>query len=525
MKHTLLAIDDVSLPLRKNVCLYLNKPVARPEPVLAPSPVDSHAPDNLAAHFYGTVLHDQGRFRMWYYACHRGMNHDWPPRKKQQVAKKPSWLIGVQDGYEIVQGPLCYAESDDGIIWTKPALGQVLFKGNRANNALDLPHTIVSGAAVIKDEDDPDPARRYKMVYQFFPDQTEPIIPEYGTAPSIACAVSPDGLRWTVSAMPFVNQFVEHCSFIKHNGQYIVHSQVFPGNAWSGAYTEGGAGGGRSGVAHATYDFERWPDLWQWAFALPEPADPAKRNSDNAYDQVHLGVGAASVGNVCVGVYGLWHSQAFGEDFGKISCDLGLVVSNDGIRFREVGATPGQPYIHRDDSPVTPAPGHAFNTILCQGNGILNVADETRIYHGRWRNAGQKAEDIAEHYRAEVALATLPRDRWGALGLNPEVNEGTICSAPVVLSSGACELRINADGVAGLSVDLLDERCNPIPGFTGAVVVGPDGLDCPVLWQGHAPTELAGLAVRIRVNLEEHGQLQPRVYAVYLASDMSEREV
>ena len=34
----LLAIDDVSLPFRKNVCLYLSKPTVRAEPVLAPSP-------------------------------------------------------------------------------------------------------------------------------------------------------------------------------------------------------------------------------------------------------------------------------------------------------------------------------------------------------------------------------------------------------------------------------------------------------------------------------------------------------
>jgi hypothetical protein len=413
-----------------------------------------------------------------------------------------------------VQGPLCYAESDDGIVWTKPALGQVLFKGSRDNNALDLPHTIVSGAAVIKDEADPDPSRRYKMVYQFFPDQSEPVIPEYGTLPSIACAVSPDGLRWTVTAMPFVNQFVEHCSFIRHRGQYIVHSQVFPGNGWSGAYTEGGAGGGRSGVAHATYDFERWPDLWQWAFALPEPAEPAKRNADNPYDQVHLGIGAASQGNVCVGVYGLWHSQAFGEDFAKIACDLGLVVSNDGVRFREVGATPGQPYIHRDDSPATPVPGRTFNTILCQGNGILNVGDETRIYHGRWRNAGQKAEDIATHYRAEVALATLPRDRWGALGLNPGADTGTICSAPVVMPAGGCELRLNADGVAGLYVDLLDAQFQPVSSFTGGTVAGPDDLDCEVRWAEHTPTELGGRTVRVRVRLQRTDEAQPRVYAI-----------
>ena len=82
MQQILLAIDDVSLPLRKNTCLYLSKPTVRQEPVLLPRPTDSDAPDNLAAHFYGTVLYDEGKFRMWYYASHRGTNPDWSPRKK-----------------------------------------------------------------------------------------------------------------------------------------------------------------------------------------------------------------------------------------------------------------------------------------------------------------------------------------------------------------------------------------------------------------------------------------------------------
>ena len=514
MQQTFLAIDNCSLPLRKNVCLYLSQPTVRREPVLVPSPADSNAPDNLAAHFYGTVLHDAGKFRMWYYACHRGLNHDWPPHKQQQVVKKPNWLIGIQAEYEVFQGPLCYAESDDGFIWRKPALGQVLFKGSRANNALDLPHTIVSGAAVIRDDADADPARRYKMVYQFFPDQTEPPIAKYGNLPSLACAVSPDGLHWTVTALPFVNQFVEHCSFIQHDDQYIVHSQVFPGMC--GAYNEGGTAGGRTGVAHASYDFDRWPDLWEWAFALPEPADPAKRGANQCYDQVHLGVGAASLGNVCVGVYGLWHSQAFGDDFAKITGDLGLVVSNDGVRFREPGATPGQVFIHHDQSPATPVSGRDFNTILCQGNGILNVGNETRIYHGRWRNVGQRAEDIAAHYRAEVAVATLPRDRWGALGLNPDANDGTICSAPVTLPAAGGRLTLNADGVTGLTITLLDEMLRPIPGFVDGRVASSDGLNCPIHWGNRTLAEVGGQIVRVQLKMNRAINGEPRLYAIYV---------
>jgi hypothetical protein len=517
----LFAIDDVSLPLRRNVCLHLNKPAVRAEPVLVPSPVDSPAPDNMAAHFYGTVLHDGGRFRMWYYACHRGSNPDWPPRKKQQVAKKPGWLRDAKEGFEFFQGPLCYAESADGIAWTKPPLGQVLFKGSRQNNALDLPHTIVSGAAVIKDESDPDPARRYKMVYQFFPDQTDPPLPEYGSLPSVACAVSADGLHWTIVAMPFVNRFVEHCSLIRHDGQFILHSQVFPGATFSGAFVEGGTAGGRTGVARATYDFDHWPDLWQWAFALPEPPDPADRGTGLSggkrlrdFPQVHLGVGATSFGNVCVGVYGLWHDRT---DFGEIGCDLGLVVSNDGVRFREPAAAPGWPFIRRAESPVTPVAGRELPTILCQGNGIVNVGDETRIYHGRWRNAGNKAEDVTSLYRAEVALATLPRDRWGWLGLDPGAERGVLGSTAVPVPAGGAEIVLNADAAAGMRVELLDERYVPLPGFSGASSGRPGaagGLDCPVSWpQGDVAT-LAGRKVRVLVHLEKTAAGEPRVYAV-----------
>ena len=68
--------------------------------------------------------------------------------KKQQIGKTQDWLLDAQEGYEFLQGPLCYAESDDGFTWNKPTLNQFLFKGNRDNNAFELPHTIVSGAAL-----------------------------------------------------------------------------------------------------------------------------------------------------------------------------------------------------------------------------------------------------------------------------------------------------------------------------------------------------------------------------------------
>ena len=81
----LLAIDDHSLPWnwRQTAPDVLSplgalatapgwrcKPDVRREPVLTPSSGlgNPEAADHMVAHFYGTVLHDEGRYRMWYYA-------------------------------------------------------------------------------------------------------------------------------------------------------------------------------------------------------------------------------------------------------------------------------------------------------------------------------------------------------------------------------------------------------------------------------------------------------------------------
>src|SRR5262249_48292401 len=89
----LLAIDDYLLPLRENVSYSLTKPNVHKEPVLRPSRDNPASPDSVAAHFYGTVLQDGGKFRMWYYACHLA--------KPADVAKADLSILR--------QGPVCYA--------------------------------------------------------------------------------------------------------------------------------------------------------------------------------------------------------------------------------------------------------------------------------------------------------------------------------------------------------------------------------------------------------------------------------
>jgi len=497
----LLAIDDQLLPLRDQVVEYISKPTQRREPVLSPSPDDPLAPDQVAAHFYGAVIQDAGKFRMWYYP----------------VGLKVPGDARRADLKQLSQGPVCYAESDDGLHWTKPVLGQVEFKGSRRNNAVALPDQLVEGVHVIKDESDPDPARRYKMVYNA----------HNGKTWVFRCATSTDGVRWQAAADFAIPEFLETAGLFKFNDTYFVHGQRL-------AYSEGGHRGGRQGRGVLSPDFDRWLPGDTQGFNLPEPADPAARGQTKPYDQVHLGVGATSLGSVCVGLYGLWHNAPGDESsqkqwgwfgYGKISCDLGLVISNDGMRFRE--PVKGHVFISRFEAPATPRPGKEYPTILAQsGNGILNVGDETRIYFGRWLNA-----EYGQGYLGEVALATLPRDRWGAVGLFPggahgattPPEQGFVWSAPVRLPEQGCTVLLNADHADLMNVEISDERFGLLPAYSGPHAGRPQtpgGLDCLVAWSGADLAALAGRTVRFKVNLRRGAAgADPRLFAVTLQAN------
>ncbi len=482
----LLAIDDYLLPLKRNLCYYLSKPEVRKEPVVAPSRDNPAAPDLASGDLYGAVLLDEGKFRLWYLGGYRG------PAAEERLG-----VVYV-----------CYAESEDGIRWTKPNLGQVMIEGSRNNNAIAIPEPDREGVVAIKDKDDPNPQRHYKMIYQRRHED------KYWT---IRTATSPNGKdHWSFGAELPVASFIEFSSFYKHDGLYILNAQtVSP--FWR---SEGGHNLGRQGVAWVSPDFDHWLQEAAEAFFLPEPPKPQDRGGNKPYDQVHLGVGAASFGNVLVGLYCIWHeggNPERGFSFGKTSGDFGLVVSHDGLHFRE--PVKGGVYLAAEESPATFTQSGSYPTILCQGNGILNVGDETRLYHGRWLNLPSRSD-----WYGEIALATLPRDRWGALGLFPGQLEGTVWSAPIRFPEDRCEIALNADGAKAMRVEISDERFNLHSAYSGAgsgITQTDGGLDCPVKWKRDLQS-LSGNIVRLRIHVERQERSpNPRLYAVYLRTKLT----
>lgn len=501
----LLAIDNVSLPLRRNLALHLTRPSVRSEPVLRPRRDDPAAPDQLACIFYGTVLHEQGKYRMWYHPVAKGVDPTLPPHLKRQLNPKST--------LDMTTGPICYAESDDGLSWNRPALKLHSYKGRLDNNALPLDLAITIGAAVLRDDADPDPARRYKAVFNYYDYQPGSTDAEGWGA--MRTALSPDGLHWTVGGRDPIGSFFEANGFYRFNGQYIVVGQKTSPFALS----EGAHASGRQAYAHLSPDFIHWDSAHADAFLLPEPLNPADRGIFKPYDQVHVGVAPVTYPNVCVGLYGLWHNNA---NFADIACDLGLAISNDGLHYRDV--VKGRPYLRAADSPMVGADPHGA-TKLTQGSGILNVGDQTLIYHARWtegRIAGVCSietgwgfhPEFIDDYYSEIALATLPRDRWGALALHPDQADGHLWTQPLQLPADMrkFQLTLNATGTPGLSLNIATPDFRPIPQYTGQCPAG-DGLDSPVQWTADlAP--LANQSVRFRVNFTRSANANPQLFAI-----------
>src|SRR5689334_199743 len=98
------AFDDHSIPWKQNLKVTMVPATKHPEnPVLRRGP--EGAPDHGHAVLYGTVVKEGEKFRMWYLGMFE---------TELKVGDAPGWWR-----------PMCYAESADGVHWTKPELGLV----------------------------------------------------------------------------------------------------------------------------------------------------------------------------------------------------------------------------------------------------------------------------------------------------------------------------------------------------------------------------------------------------------------
>jgi hypothetical protein len=499
-ERVLFAFDDHSIPWRHNLKLTLEPATKHPgNPVLRRGPAG--APDHGHAILYGSVIKIGGKFRMWYL----GMTES-----------------AIEKGY--VTGhwrPMCYAESDDGVHWIKPELGLVELNGSRRNNICLIEAEVPSLAnvddflSVLHDPDDPDPARRYKVAYIAHVPQREIRGLALQSDPgqkrwcSFECATSPDGLRWKVvgdrprNVVNAGGETFEVSGLYRFDGVYYATGQSFlPAKVRADGVAERHF---RIMRVFRSADFVRWEESTALGFARPgQLASPPV-----AGQQTHMGAGMWNRGNVVVGLYGMWQDAPSPPPKGEpplrgVRIDLGLVLSNDGIHFREPVA---------DFKVLACGPAGAWDDVaLLQGQAFLNEGERTMIWYSHW-DTGGKLKSM------EIGLATLRRDGFGYLAPQKGHAAASLVTAPLP-PGGSGKIRLNVEGATAdlpLRVELLDARHQPLTGYGGdaAARVTASGTGVEVNWPEARRAGLpAGGPLAVKVTFP--GGSAARVYALYV---------
>jgi len=466
-KVVLFPFDDYSIPFQHGLQLQLipNKAgIDRRKIVLRPG--GPAAPDSKLVVYYGTVRRVGDELWMWY--------------------------LGQGDQDKEWHERVCFAKSKDGYHWDKPNLSLVEYAGSTKNNLVDLmggKHHM-QACVVFYDSKAPDPQRKFKMAFE---------CRKYHN--KLAVAYSEDGLRWEESPNNPVGPNFEMAGGTKFNGCYYLTGQ-------GGSYFPPS----RKLETRISYDFEHWTKSTCLGLRRDNIPPRPMQYHHHAGEQVHLGAALWNRENVIIGFYGQWHGHP-SNDRRLLTMDLGLVVSNDALHYREP----------IPDFRMVPAAEDSWSSIpfgdttvhfpaLIQGQGFENIGEETLFWYAPW----------PEHDSDGVRVASWARDRLGYfqsfLGSKQDAH---FISAPIDLESKPARIYMNVDGLSEynrVNVEILDEKFKEIPSYSRAECIGPEesGLHQLVEWKNQKVVEKVKSPIRIRVNFKGIRPEDSKIYALYI---------
>lgn len=392
-----------------------------------------------------------------------------------------------------------YATSVDGLEWQAPTVGLYEWRGRKDNNIADDPekgHRSIYH--VIRDENDPDPARRYKGLF--------------GSSGRQA-GVSPDGLDWTMLEIPPIPSSDEsHFTYDEQSGQYL--AMVKKGTEW-----------GRSVWLSTSRDFENWtePKLILQADEI-DKANRRRRIQAVCDDPAYLTPPIVDDGDYIAQVYQMSVMPYEGVYVGLpvLFNPAGEIpppqTNNTGLNQVEL-ATSRDLYTWTRVSdrqlfiPVSPWDGVNYDTAqtLSCGRPIVRD-DEIWVYYNACRFRGHQELYPEEYHQffddmSALNLAKLRLD--GFVSLEAEA-EGQVVTKPITCGAGA--LFVNADASSGeLRAEVLAATsADPLPGFSAdeCVPLREDALRGELRWQDAA--RLPDGPVRIRFILRD-----ARLYAFW----------
>ncbi len=420
---------------------------------------------------YVTVIPDGDLFRM-YYRGHRYIIDPPPLRQAQAEA-------------------VCYAESRDGITWTKPKLGLFAWNESKDNNILWLGGPETHNFAPFLDANpDCKPEERFKAIG--------------GTVASkgLLTFASGDGVHWKkLSDSPVVTEgaFDSHntCFWDTGRNQYVMYMRYF---------SEADFKGLRSiGVAYSP-DFQTWTKPVGITYPNSPPQQMYTNHVAPYYRAPHVLFGfptrfvARPLSEHAKRLDPVDTRSKFAASIAGSGYYTGAELT-DGLFM---SSRDGRAFLRWDEAFLRPGPqeqgrwiyGDNYQTYgLLETNSAQPGPKEISLFfdEGAWRDESH----LLRRYAIRLD---------GFVSMHAPLSGGEFLSKPVKFSGPRMVVNYATSAAGSLKVELLDESGRPLPGFSldEADELFGDSVEQQVSWNNAGDvSSVAGRPVRIRFVLRD----------------------
>lgn len=347
-------------------------------------------------------------------------------------------FVEGEDGLRY-RAPTCYAESDDGLTWTKPELGLYRFNADSNNNITLLQGTI---EALFREPDDPDPGRRYKAVVWHDPHGQTDYAPREG----FYLYWSPDGLHWQGDNQRCIMPNGQTHVFPDQPADGVGDTTVFRWDSRLQKYVSSVKILFRNPTLR-TAGFSESDDLIHWS----RPRMTLHRDKLDGPDaQIYEHI-TFEYESVWIGLVRVMHTERTGWK----QVDVELSVSHDGRNWTRVCR--GQRFLELggDDA------WDADYLIPARPGAPIRVGNQLRFYY--WGARRKDKRDNSEiRYDMHIGVASLRPD--GFVSLDAGDAPGQVITRPLTFDGGT--LFVNADIAADgyLKAEWQDASGKPLPG-------------------------------------------------------------
>lgn len=449
-----LFVDDYLIDQLQDVRLVLQ----RPQPQEIVFACDQPWEGNTCIYF--RIIPDGGKFRMWYQGAH--------------------WQLDPTDPKKTHPYHICYAESDDGIRWTKPNLGLIEADGSKNNNIVVT--GVYDNFTPFRDDNPRCPAEgKYKAIGQ--------------SKEGLIAWQSPDGIHWQrLGDKPIITKG----AFDSQNVAFWdAETQKYR------AYIRDFHDGLRDIRLAFSDDFVNWTTPEMLSISPPVEKEQFYVNCISRYERApHLFLGfpvryverpwSPSMRALPDLAHRQLRSRA-GERIGTAITDAVFMTSRDGFHFHRWT----EAFLRNGpERPGTWVYGDCYlaHGLIETASKLPGAAPEISLY-------------AAENYwRSEEAVRRFTLRVDGFVAATAPLQGGELVTKPVVFAGKRLSVNFATSAAGSLYVELADAAGKPLPGYSFADCDEQfgDSLDRTMTWRDKSDTApVAGQPVRLRFRLRD----------------------